>query len=895
MITPKSWYRFLFIFVVVALIAFTTGVLPVKANNVSASLPFSQNWSNVGLITANDNWSGVTSIMGYRGDDITTAVGIDPQTLLAGDDAAPVVDVNANQSNPNTNTTGGVTEFDGIANPVVALQGSATADAPYLKIFLNTTGVNNVRVSYNVRDIDGSTDNAVQQVALQYRIGSSGNFTNIAAGYIADATTGPSLATLLTNINTTLPVAVNNQSVVELRIMTTNATGNDEWVGIDDISITANYAPTGFSLSPNSVLENKSAGTFIGTLSASDVNIADTHTFTLVNSVACAGNGVDNANFSLTGSNLSTTATFDFETKASYQICVTVTDNNGLSFTGETTVNVTDVPDETPPSVTLEQAIGQLDPTNVSPVTFTVIFSESVSGFDASDIDLSSSTVSGLLNVIVTDTTPAHTTFNVAVSGMSSNGNVIAIVRAGAAVDTTGNASLISSSVDNKVVFSTDTTPPLVTINQAASQPDPTNVSPVDFTVTFSEPITGFDVSDMILSGTAGATTATISQIAPNDETTFNVAVSGMSANGTVIAEVKAGAVLDALSNPNAISISTDNVVAYSTDTTAPHVLFSVNTIPAHNSMLLASPSQIQIEFDEDVKNDGSVGAVNYVANFLLVEAGANNLFDTTSCAGGAAVDDKVVTVDSVAYNNNGGIGPYLAILTINNNKPLASGSYQLFICGTTSIEDLLGNKLNNGLSDTLLNFTISQVATVPLGRADVKLPVTGFPVGQISSLPSQPEDKAYASFSDLWLEIPKLTVSTPIVGVPLSKDGWDVTWLGTDAGWLNETAFPTWAGNSVITGHVWDAFNQPGIFYNLKKLEYGDQIKVHAFGQVYTFEVRQTKRIAPDNFSAALKHEDKAWLTLLTCEDYKLLFQTYRYRRMVRAVLLRVDPEQSP
>ncbi len=244
---PKSYLRFLFFLILVALITSSIGVISVKANNASAVPPFSQNWTNAGLISINDDWSGVSSIIGYRGDALTAAVGADPQTILAGDDAAPVMDVIANQMNPNTNITGGVAEFDGIANPIIALQGSATADAPYLKIFLNTTGVNNVLVAYKVRDIDGSTDDAVQQVALQYRVGSSGNFTNIPAGYIADATTGPSLAGSETTINVVLPAAANNQSTVELRIMTTNATGNDEWVGIDDISITANYAPTGFS------------------------------------------------------------------------------------------------------------------------------------------------------------------------------------------------------------------------------------------------------------------------------------------------------------------------------------------------------------------------------------------------------------------------------------------------------------------------------------------------------------------------------------------------------------------------------------------------------------------------------------------------------------------------
>ena len=69
--------------------------------------------------------------------------------------------------------------------------------------------------------------------------------------------------------------------------------------------------------------------------------------------------------------------------------------------------------------------------------------------------------------------------------------------------------------------------------------------------------------------------------------------------------------------------------------------------------------------------------------------------------------------------------------------------------------------------------------------------------------------------------------------------------------------------------------------------------IKVHAFGHVYIYEVRQTKRIAPDDLSVVLKHEDKAWLTLITCEDYRLFFHSYSYRRIVRAVLVNVIDEK--
>src|SRR5262245_27874857 len=140
-----------------------------------------QNWSNTALITANDDWSGVPSIQGYLGDiDAGSPTGVDPQTVTGS--ALGAVDVIANQANPNALATGGVAEFD-LADDVVGLNGSGTADAPSLVFYLDATGRQDVRVQFNVRDLDGSADNAIQQVALQYRIGDSGSWTNLPSGY----------------------------------------------------------------------------------------------------------------------------------------------------------------------------------------------------------------------------------------------------------------------------------------------------------------------------------------------------------------------------------------------------------------------------------------------------------------------------------------------------------------------------------------------------------------------------------------------------------------------------------------------------------------------------------------------------------------------------------------
>ncbi len=206
-------------------------------HNLSSS-NFSQDWSNAGLISTSDDWSGVSSVMGYRGDNLTATTGVDPQTVTADE---TTVDVNANQTNPDTFTTGGVAEF-AITNPVVALNGSGTADAPFLLFSVNAASRTGVTISYTLRDLDASVDNSIQQVALQYRLGNSGVFTNVAGGYVADATAGPSLATLTTPVSATLG-AWDNASQLQFRVITTNALGNDEWVGVDDISITSSPVP----------------------------------------------------------------------------------------------------------------------------------------------------------------------------------------------------------------------------------------------------------------------------------------------------------------------------------------------------------------------------------------------------------------------------------------------------------------------------------------------------------------------------------------------------------------------------------------------------------------------------------------------------------------------------
>jgi len=125
-----------------------------------------------------------------------------------------------------------------------------------------------------------------------------------------------------------------------------------------------------------------------------------------------------------------------------------------------------------------------------------------------------------------------------------------------------GNSNFSGSVSAGKSHF-VDTVSPSVTVNQAAGQANSTSVSPIHFTAVFSEPVIGFANADVTLGGTANPTSTVVTEIAPMNGTTFNVAVSGMNATGTVTASIQANKLTDLVGNDNAASTSTDNTVNY--------------------------------------------------------------------------------------------------------------------------------------------------------------------------------------------------------------------------------------------------------------------------------------------------------------------------------------------
>lgn len=358
------------------------------------------------------------------------------------------------------------------------------------------------------------------------------------------------------------------------------------------------------------------------------------------------------------------------------------------NFASTSTDNTVTYTTASAPSVTIDQAIGQADPTNGS-MQFTVVFSEGVIGFGAAGVALSGSAT----GKSVTSVTGGPATYTVTVSATSS-GAVTASVLAGAATATgSGLANTASTSTDNTVIF--DNLKPDVSINQGGGQADPANSLPIVFDAIFSEAVTGFDASDVLLSGTA--TGMSVSSVTGGPATyVVNVSATG---NGTVLAIIAAGAASDAAGNTSNASSSIDNEVEY-TGAACVDPTPSTITVPADQTV--AGPA---VNLTSLFSSTGNVGAFTYTINAVGVGSPWDSSeFGTTGpevvtlavggvdpdCGGTAVNGSGPITVDNSSVNfliHNSvatGSGQWAA----DGGWGVGGGKYGEFVCTTCHSRD---------------------------------------------------------------------------------------------------------------------------------------------------------------------------------------------------------------
>ncbi|MBC8331917.1 MAG: sortase [Anaerolineae bacterium] len=168
-------------------------------------------------------------------------------------------------------------------------------------------------------------------------------------------------------------------------------------------------------------------------------------------------------------------------------------------------------------------------------------------------------------------------------------------------------------------------------------------------------------------------------------------------------------------------------------------------------------------------------------------------------------------------------------------------------------------------------------------------LPETGFAPGEVTVIEPDVGFRPYTLDDAIWLEIPAHRVHVPVVGIPLTEQGWNLTWLSEQAGYLGGTAYPTWLGNTALTAHAYLSDGSPGPFIAIDQLKWGDPILLRTSDATYVYEVRQSYYVEPDDLSPLRVNDGYDWLTLITCHQYDEAQSAYRWRMVVRAVLVDV------
>lgn len=213
---------------------------------------------------------------------------------------------------------------------------------------------------------------------------------------------------------------------------------------------------------------------------------------------------------------------------------------------------------------------GPPSPTQTAPIHFTLTFNEAVSVLDVSDIVIAGGVPGTILNtadnrIYTLDITPV------------GEGEVTCQVPATVAQDTAGNANTASNTAN--VTYASGKPTCIVSAPGAAIR-----ANPILFTLTFSEPVSGLEEDEILLSNAARKTLSTA------DNLVFSLEVTP-SGQGMVNCQVPADAAQDGESNGNTVS----NLCATMFDSEEPSC--TVSGIASTKS----APVEFTITFDEEV------------------------------------------------------------------------------------------------------------------------------------------------------------------------------------------------------------------------------------------------------------------------------------------------------
>ena len=312
--------------------------------------------------------------------------------------------------------------------------------------------------------------------------------------------------------------------------------------------------------------------------------------------------------------------------------------------------------DQTKPTIEITSAA--TSPTNTNPIPINLLFSEPLTGFEESDISVSGGVITaGSYEIIdvVSDGGSASPDADFTITP-SADGLITVRIAADAAQDSVTNGN-IAATFD----ITYDGTAPSVTITSTSGNTDSTvGVTTLSYTATFSEDVTGFELPEITVTGTANGGSPAASNLQGTGASyTFDV-VKG-SSDGSVIVSIAAGVAMDAAGNLNTVFGGFELTI----DSTAPAVTITTTAQTVNDAAFTLAGT---VEAGATVtltQND------NVLTSTATATAGGTWTIEVTLSTGNNGANTFTATAMDQAGNVSGASNEVTVTLDTTSNAPV--------------------------------------------------------------------------------------------------------------------------------------------------------------------------------------------------------------------------------
>lgn len=376
-----------------------------------------------------------------------------------------------------------------------------------------------------------------------------------------------------------------------------------------------------------------------------------------------------------------------------------LTDVAGNNNTASTSTDNQITYETTKPSLTINQAAGQTDPTNSLPIEFTVVFTEAInpSTFVAADIT-QGGTASGITWNL---TTSDNITWTLEAMAVTTAGTLIPSITAGKVSDPAGNTNNASTTTDATVTY--DTTAPVNAASLAWQQTTPTNTTALvaQWTKSTSTDLasqkvrfyTGAACNTYTGTENAATSAATTSNFTGVNGTTYTYQVISTDTAGNSITSACSSALVVDTTVPTVTNVTSNKAngsytvgevidvrVTFSENVTVtgtPQI--ALNTTPGRSASYASGSGTTVLVFNYTVVATDTAADLNYAAtNSLTVssatirDAAANNATLTLpgTAAAGSLGTNKNIIIDTTA--------PSITAFTVTNATPTNSTTFNI-------------------------------------------------------------------------------------------------------------------------------------------------------------------------------------------------------------------------